>query len=114
MQAPPDGLIVQLFGVGTAPSVEAWASLIDTLASNGVPAVAVSACPEGQVEWHRYQASAALAQSALINASDMTFECAYVKLLGVVAEKLSHASAVTRFVTPVCHELTVADSSGIA
>lgn len=106
LDTPPDALLVQLFGVGTAPSVNAWALLADALAAQGVPSVAVTACPEGAIEWRRYRASAALAESALIDGLDMTFECAYVKLLAVVAEHLTYEAAVQRFTEPVSHEFT--------
>jgi len=105
-RTPPDGLLLQLFGVGTAPSVNAWASLVDALASQDILVVGVTTCPEGAIEWRRYQASAALAQSALIDGSDMTFECAYVKLMGVAAEKMPFEAAVERFTTPISHDLT--------
>jgi len=105
LASPPDALLLELFGVGTAPEAQRWAGLINDLAAQGVLSVGITACPEGAVDWKRYEAAKPLADSALLDGADMTFECASVKLLGVISEDLSYTSAAERFLSPVASEL---------
>lgn len=106
LATPPDGLIVELFGVGSAPEAGSLARLANDLAERGVPSVAVTACGEGALDWGRYEATAPLAGSALVSARDMSVEAAVVKLQGVLSERLGLSDFQTRFTCAIAGEIS--------
>ena len=75
-----DGVILGLYGAGTAPVAESLARQADCLARRGIACLARSSCLTGGIAWGRYGATAALESSALIDGGDMTLEAATAKL----------------------------------
>ena len=79
-----DGVIVELFGGGSAPAASALAELANSLGERQVPVLAISACADGAIDWQRYEATAPLQASLLIDGGALTPECAAVKLMGIL------------------------------
>jgi|GEM_PF-2944993 len=75
-----DGVVLSLYGAGTAPAAESLARQADRLARRGVVCLARSSCLTGGVAWGQYGATVALEDSALIDGGDMTLEAATAKL----------------------------------
>ena len=77
-----DGVILQTFGAGNAPTDQ---TIIDEIANavrdKGIAVVNITQCFEGMVEMGLYDASVRLAQAGVITGVDMTPEAALVKMM---------------------------------
>jgi len=100
---PPAGVVLELFGVGSSPQAQVLADVANGLSERGVPVVAVSACDHGGLDWRRYEATAPLSSSALIDGGDMRTEAAVVKLRGLLAGG-RHEELETRFQASIAWE----------
>ena len=110
LAVPPAGLVLELFGVGSAPEADKLASLANELANREVPVVAVSACDHGGLDWNRYEATAPLGTSAMIPGGDMRTEAAVVKLRGLLSDTVANEehrnSFQQRFQASIAGELS--------
>lgn len=97
---PPRGVVIELYGVGSAPGASTLAQMADQLAMHNVPVVAVSACRHGAVDWQRYEATQPLRDSAMMSAGNMTGEAAAVKLAGLLADTEGVVPSADAAVTP--------------
>ncbi len=104
-----DGLVVELFGAGSAPSADELATIANALAEHQIPVLAVSACPDGAIDWQRYEATAPLLASMLIDGGALTPECAVVKLMGVLHETCNIHSIRERMQKSIAGEGIVVD-----
>ena len=78
----PDGLVLQCYGAGTAPTEQA--DLMETISrtvQQGTPIIAVTQCPRGAVELKRYSTGNRLAEAGVINGGYLTSETAWALLL---------------------------------
>lgn len=89
LAVPPRGLLLSLYGTGSAPLARDLAELCNALADRQCPTVAVSASPQGAIVWQHYAATQPLEDSALIDGGDMTTECAITKLMAAADLGLS-------------------------
>lgn len=80
LQAPVGGLLLNLYGTGSAPQVQQLLALCEKLVDKGWLIMARSSCPDGEVQWDRYAATAGFNESSVINGRDITQEAASVKL----------------------------------
>jgi len=80
LEPPTQGLVLECFGVGNAPSNNP--ALLDALrrASDRVAIVAVTQCVSGSVYPAHYATGSALAATGVISGGDMTTEAALTKL----------------------------------
>ncbi len=104
LAVPPRGLLLSLYGTGSAPLSAQLAALCDALAERGCPSVAVSASPQGAIVWQHYAATQPLEESALIDGGDMTTECATAKLMAAAYMGLSIDETRALFATAIAGE----------
>ena len=79
--AHPDGLVLELYGRGTADfSKPALRAALEHITSDGTPVVGVSQCFSGTVDFDFYDASRVLAEQGVISGRDLTSEAALTKL----------------------------------
>jgi len=74
------GVVLEVFGSGTAPSSPSFLREIHRAVERGIAVVAVSQCPRSGVEIGLYEASSALLDQGVISGLDLTPEAALTKL----------------------------------
>lgn len=76
----PDGLVLECYGTGTAPT--ARLGMVEALreACAALPIVAVTQCGTGGIDFARYAAADPLVACGVIDGGDMTLEAAIAKL----------------------------------
>ncbi|XPP26463.1 MAG: asparaginase domain-containing protein [Leucobacter sp.] len=76
----PDGLVLECYGAGNAPTGRA--GMLDALREvcATVPVVAVTQCATGRLDFARYAVARDLAQAGVMPGGDMTLESAVAKL----------------------------------
>ena len=78
---PTRGLVLELFGSGTAPVLNAEIQhLLRDLAARERPVIGVSQCPHGVVSPRAYASNQALSEAGVIPGHDLTPEAALTKL----------------------------------
>lgn len=81
LQAGFDGVVLETFGIGSAPDRDS--ELLEAFAGacrQGVALVAVTQCLHGRVDLGSYATGLALARSGVVSGCDMTSEAALAKL----------------------------------
>ncbi|MGX1933167.1 asparaginase domain-containing protein [Microbacterium resistens] len=77
----PDGLILECYGAGTAPTSDtALRQTIEDATRAGTPVVAITQCQTGTVQLRRYAVGAALHRAGAWDGYDLTADAALAKL----------------------------------
>ena len=88
----PDGLILETYGSGNAPvSRNGVREALERIAEK-IPVVAISQCRIGGVHLGRYETGTALAETGVIDGSDLTREAALAKLSFLLDRGVTHSA----------------------
>ncbi len=110
LASPTQGLVLETYGVGNAPSRDGEFLAAITAATAGPREVVVvncSQCHGGSVRQTLYSTGAALARCGVISGNDMTPEAALTKLYCLLAAGLSPAEVRVRMQEDLAGELEV-------
>jgi L-asparaginase len=108
LEPPLQGLILQSYGVGNAPTqYEGFVEALARASERGVVIVNLSQCLEGRVDQGKYAAGSALNQASVLSGYDMTLEAAYAKLYHLLALDLPAPEVRTLMQTDLCGECSV-------
>jgi L-asparaginase len=107
VQPPLQALILQTYGVGTAPEDPRFLEMIRHAVASGIIIVNCSQCPYAKVRMSDYAASSALSRAGAISGGDMTAEATLAKLFYLFSKNLSVAEIKERMVINLRGELTV-------
>jgi len=86
----PAGVVLRVFGGGTAPSDKVAFERLAALREAEIPVVAVSQIPAAAVDLRRYAAGRGLLEHGVVSCGCMTAEAAYAKLHHLVASGLPY------------------------
>jgi L-asparaginase len=104
--AHPDGLVIELYGSGTGPTMdEGLVGALKSAALRKTPLVGVSQCPFGSVGEPSYVSSRLFHELGVINGHDLTPEAALTKLHYVCALQRP-GDVAAQMAQPVAGELT--------
>jgi len=102
-----DGIIIEAFGSGNAPTDAWFLDLLNNTLQNNIPIIDITQCVTGGVELGRYATSAELLKMGLINGYDITTEAAISKLMYLLSAKKSNGDLKALFETPLRGEMTI-------
>ena len=77
---PPSGLLLNLFGLGSAPNAQSLMACCNALSDAGWLIMARSICNDGGIDWQVYEATATFRDGVVISGRDISHEAAIVKL----------------------------------
>jgi L-asparaginase len=107
LQEPLQALILESYGVGTAPEDHDFLEVIRQATHKGVVIVNCSQCPIAKVKMSRYAAGTSLMNAGVISGGDMTTEAALSKLIYLFSKELSTDEIKLQFKTDLRGELSL-------
>lgn len=109
-----NGLVLEGFGLGHAPTRHSdWMELCEEAYAQGIPVLMVSPCRRGRVDMGLYPVGQAYRDRGVMSASDMTRECATVKLMLMLGRNVPFAERHTFMATPLERETAGAMPEGV-
>lgn len=103
------GIVLRCYGTGTAPTADPdFMNALQRVTGAGTVIVAVSQCPEGNVELRRYSAGSALADAGVLSGFDMTAEAAFTKMHALFSRGLDRETIARTMQENLRGELTLA------
>ncbi|MDZ3838576.1 MAG: asparaginase [Rhodospirillales bacterium] len=100
------GIILECYGVGTAPDRDsAFLAAIGRAVEAGILVLAISQCGEGSVALSTYAAGGALAEAGVVGGFDLTREAALTKMHVLFAHGLTAAEVARLMPENLCGEL---------
>ncbi|WP_029038242.1 asparaginase [Salinimicrobium xinjiangense] len=100
------GVILETYGSGNAPTEEWFVNLLKQTISRGVVIVNVTQCIGGSVSMGQYETSTQLKKIGVISGKDITTEAAVVKMMYLLAKDLSPKVFKTIFETSLRGEMS--------
>lgn len=101
----PAGLVLECFGMGTAPVIHGLlAQELHNLVYTGTLVLAVSQCMDGIVDFDRYEVGAVLRDAGVISGLGMTREAAFAKMHLVLSHGICGHQAVDLLQRNFCGE----------
>jgi L-asparaginase len=89
LRKPMQGIVLEAFGVGNAPTDSGLAEAIREATARGVVVVVCTQCLRGSVNLGTYAAGSALADAGAIAGHDMTMEAAMTKMYWLFGQGLA-------------------------
>ena len=100
------GVILETYGSGNAPTEDWFVNLLKNTISKGVVIVNVTQCIGGSVAMGQYETSTQLKKIGLISGKDITTEAAVAKMMYLLAKDLSPKVFKTIFETSLRGEMS--------
>lgn len=104
-----DGIIIETFGSGNAPTDEWFLNALKKAIKSGVHIVNVTQCIGGSVIMGQYDTSREMESMGVISGHDITTESALAKMMYLIGEKTPKDAFKTTFETSLRGEITVSD-----
>lgn len=105
LQKPLEGLVLETYGAGNAPTQDALLELLAKACADDVVIVNCTQCQQGTVEMNQYATGFSLKQAGLISGHNMTPEAAHCKLLYLFSKQHSIAEIREQMERSLCGEL---------
>jgi len=99
-------IVLETFGSGNATSEDWFLSLLKKAIDKEVVIVNVTQCKGGGVDQSKYESGNSLEAIGVISGGDITFEAAITKLMLLLGDKKSAEKIKTKFLSPLCGELS--------
>lgn len=99
------GIIIETFGAGNAPTEPWFISALQTAVEKGVQVINVTQCSGGSVNMGQYETSTALKQIGVVSGKDITTEAAITKLMYLLGKNTPRELFKKVFETPLCGEM---------
>jgi L-asparaginase len=104
-----DGLIIETYGSGNAPtSDEAFLALLKSARNTETIIVNVSQCYQSSAARTTYQAGKKLEEAGVLAGHDLTIEAAYTKLQYLLSLNLSKEQLESQMTKSICGEMSMA------
>ncbi|MBU0766836.1 asparaginase [Patescibacteria group bacterium] len=88
LESKPNGLVMRTYGPGMLP--EHLFDWLRKVTKANIPVLTTSQAIRGQVDMHHFRKQLTLERLGIISGSNMTFECASVKLMWALTQSKNH------------------------
>jgi L-asparaginase len=100
------GLILETYGSGNAPSIPWFKDALKRAVDNGLIVLNVTQCKAGKVEMGKYAASVELLKAGVISGEELTTESAVTKMMILLGSITPKSKVVELLQTSLCGEMS--------
>ena len=101
-----EGIILETFGAGNAPTAEWFVEAVDEAVRARKIVLNVTQCKDGKVEMGLYETGLSLQRAGALCGHDITTEAAVAKMMYVLGVERSRAGRIALLNEPICGEFT--------